>query len=386
MSENGLSTLKLNINNRDRHFTECTTIGGVIIPLIKMQKLDLYLYGVSSSAFNFVLFFQDQGVQVKGLIDQDEKKKGLVISGGVPYIHISEISDKIKNPENAFVVIGARSFKGMDQVKILQNLIHAGVDKIYTLDKFEIDQIYGTGTEWNPCKRGYFVENIDKMQEIYDMLGDEKSRQIMTEYIRAHVQCGIYSLPNLPTSCKYFYDSSTNCEPTPLYKQLDNEVWINCGANTGDTIFQFFANGLIAKKIYAFEGDSIVYRRLLNALSFLPDKYLDVVKTVNEYITLNTSFREYIDERVTLINADLDCHEMEMLQAISDIIKKDRPVLAICIYHKAEDMMTIPKFISSLVDDYCYLLRKYDANVFNASRTNELVLYAIPNERKLLQD
>ena len=373
----------IDTNFRDRSFVECTTIGGVIVPLIKMENLDLYLYGAASTASNCALFFEEQEVRVKGIIDQDEKKNGVTTSFGIPYIHTSKIHEKIKYPERAFVVIVTRYFRGMDQVKILQTLIHAGFDKIYALDSFEVDQICGTGVEWNHCKRQFFTENMDKLQTTYDLLHDDRSRKIMVEYLRAHIQCGVYSLDNLPTRIKYFFDITADGVTVPIYKTLHDEVWVNCGANTGDTIFHYFENGLQAKSIYAFEGDAGAFSGLLSGLSFLPDRFRDKVKPINEYISENTGFKNWISEPITLLNADIDCHEMEMLQSIKDIVKADRPVIAICLYHRAEDMVEIPQFIDSLVDDYIFMIRKYDANVFNASRTNELVLYAIPNERAL---
>ena len=373
----------IDVNHRDRSFVECTTIGGVIVPLVKMEKLDLYLYGVASTASNCALFFEEQGVRVKGIIDQDESKKDKKTSFDVPYIHTSEIKDKISNPKQAFVVIVTRYFHGMDQVKILKTLIDGGFDKIYALDSFEIDQIFGTGGEWNHCKRQYFLENLDGLQKVYDMLLDDSSKQIMTEYLRAHIQCGVYSLKNLPTRLKYFYDLSDEGKKLPLYKQLDNEVWVNCGANIGDTIFHYFENGLKAKKIYAFEGEKGGFSSFISGLSFLPERFSNVVVPVNEYISDETGFEKWISEPITFLNADLDCHEMGMLHAMGDIIKKDRPVVAICLYHRAEDMIEIPSYISSLVNDYVYMIRKYDGNVHNSARTNELVLYAIPEERRI---
>lgn len=57
--------------------------------------------------------------------------------------------------------------------------------------------------------------------------------------------------------------------------------------------------------------------------------------------------------------------------------------MAICVYHKIEDLIEIPNFISSLVDGYNYILRKYDAYTSQASNADELVLYAIPDERNI---
>ena len=51
------------------------------------------------------------------------------------------------------------------------------------------------------------------------------------------------------------------------------------------------------------------------------------------------------------------------------------------MYHKASDLIEIPNYIQSIVDDYYLVLRKYESSVENIRRTAELVLYAIPKER-----
>ena len=73
---------------------------------------------------------------------------------------------------------------------------------------------------------------------------------------------------------------------------------------------------------------------------------------------------------------------MELVKSMSSRIRKDRPVLALSAYHKAEDLTDLPEYINSIVDDYIFILRKYEASLYSYNRAAELVLYAIPSERK----
>ena len=52
-------------------------------------------------------------------------------------------------------------------------------------------------------------------------------------------------------------------------------------------------------------------------------------------------------------------------------IVNHKPKLAICVYHKAEDIWKIPEYLMQLRPDYDFYLRHYS---FEASET---VLYAI---------
>ena len=82
-----------------------------------------------------------------------------------------------------------------------------------------------------------------------------------------------------------------------------------------------------------------------------------------------------------MINADIEGGELALLKSMKGLISSARPVLAICAYHKAEDLVTLPRYIRESVNNYCFVLRKYESNVENVRRTAELVLYAIPEER-----
>lgn len=172
-----------------------------------------------------------------------------------------------------------------------------------------------------------------------------------------------------------------------LYKRLPDECWINCGASLGDTIFLFLSFGLKAKKIYAFEGNPNSFQRLKQNLSLLTPELRSMVEPVNQLIDRSTDFDSILDgNRCTLLNADIEGNELQLLISMTDIIKRDRPVIALCVYHRREDLVEIPAYLKSICSDYVYYLRKYNTGwLQNYKRNHELVLYAVPRERSLFQ-
>lgn len=73
---------------------------------------------------------------------------------------------------------------------------------------------------------------------------------------------------------------------------------------------------------------------------------------------------------------------MNLLISMRDVILRDRPVIAICVYHFRADLVTIPGFLRSICKDYVYHLRKYTPGwIHNYKQTHEMVFYAVPRER-----
>ena len=63
--------------------------------------------------------------------------------------------------------------------------------------------------------------------------------------------------------------------------------------------------------------------------------------------------------------------ELEALKGAQKQIKANKPKLAICVYHRQEDLISIPQYILSLNSDYKLYLRHY------GDFCAELVLYAV---------
>ena len=69
---------------------------------------------------------------------------------------------------------------------------------------------------------------------------------------------------------------------------------------------------------------------------------------------------------------DIEGAELPALQGANKLINKNKPFLAICVYHKAKDLITIPQYIKQLNNTYKFYLRKHTK--YNSC---ELVLYAV---------
>ncbi len=76
---------------------------------------------------------------------------------------------------------------------------------------------------------------------------------------------------------------------------------------------------------------------------------------------------------------DLEGYERKALSGMKELIKSNLPMLAVCVYHKIDDLIVIPNIIKEMELDsylnnitYKYYLRHHSHNA------EELVFYAVP--------
>ena len=80
-------------------------------------------------------------------------------------------------------------------------------------------------------------------------------------------------------------------------------------------------------------------------------------------------------QNATFIKMDVEGAELDALKGAKATILRNKPKLAICIYHYHRDFVEIPKWIHSLVPEYKLYVRHHAFSV------NETVLYAILPEK-----
>lgn len=343
----------------------------------------IYVYGAGKDVDVFVKYLKDLGANVCGIIDRDVSKQKVICEG------VEIISpDRFRTIEkrDIFVFIYAFVMQGSSDEKEIIRLLNQEEVNDYCFvgdSRYSVLGILPQHAGMNEGRRSYYKLHESELLEIYRGLADEFSKKTMTEYIRAYIECSSFQLKELSSKWKYFFDEGQQT----IYKHLDNEVWINCGADEGGTIARYFRNGLKAKKIYAVDGDILCAKKFEDNLKYYPKEIKNRIEFILHYIDGKGDLENIIrhnkkEERITLINADIEGSELTLLKELKNTIKQDRPVIALCVYHKKEDLIDIPKYISSIVEGYYFFLRKYATWLRGDSRRCfELVLYAVPKER-----
>lgn len=81
------------------------------------------------------------------------------------------------------------------------------------------------------------------------------------------------------------------------------------------------------------------------------------------------------DKPVTFIKMDIEGAELEAIKGARRIITHQHPKLAVSIYHKPEDIWTIPQILLEYNPEYRFYLRHYSFSYYDT------VLYAVPERR-----
>lgn len=383
--------------NAKRHLSNAWNWGGVVIPLIKLNKYHVFLTGMGEDFESFYSYFTSNDVNIDGIIS---------LSGdcgeefdGVPIIPIDK-ADAVSETNSVVIITDTTLINTYRHRQVIQFMFRKwkckramnilgkhGFHNSYVIRGSELASIYAFSNIgfYHHGRIRYYKSHMDELKRTYDMLCDDSSKEIMVEYLRAYLQSDRYMLQECDGRNKYFAGFGRDESKEELYNHLEDEVWINCGSSIGDSVMLYFADGYTARKIYAFEGSHRSYRRLCRNVAKLPEQYRDHVQPVQEFISDETNWNDAIHERITLLNADIEGTELTLLNAMKERIKNDRPVLAICVYHRKEDLVAIPKLIDETVDGYRYLLRKYTCGSGHKMCIGELVLYAIPEERFALK-
>ena len=228
---------------------------------------------------------------------------------------------------------------------------------------------------YRPHNREYILTEMEKIAKVYDILEDDFSKKSYENILKYRFSGENKYLSEIVTENQYFQND--------IFGFTDNEVMIDGGAAQGDTaikfiklcggqyskIYSFEANQEYCKGMkYCFKNENVevinkgIFNKKANLFwhenghgSFLSES---LVSDINIKVD---SIDNLIKDNVTYIKMDIEGSEVQALVGAERLIKKDNPKLAICIYHKENDLWEIPLLIKKLNPQYkIYIRQHYD--------------------------
>jgi len=74
--------------------------------------------------------------------------------------------------------------------------------------------------------------------------------------------------------------------------------------------------------------------------------------TIAKVTTIDAFVAQQHLTKVNFIKMDVEGYELNVLICASKTIQKFKPKLAICAYHKGDDPITLPQYLTSLIPNY----------------------------------
>ena len=348
-----------------------------ILEELKASALPTILYGSGALSVIVNAYLEENGVSVHGFAVDREYYRKSVHNGKPVYI----LSDYVaSNPSN---IILAFSYLSAEWENQLRSVAASAGSKIYLLDFPAYLTLPGNHRSFG----SFYKENQSVFGRLRAELCDESSKTALDDFIDQKLT-GVYRKPF--SDHPQFFDKD-------IMEFSGHEVYVDCGAYDGDTVTGFIENlerggVFFYRKIYAFEADpknvdamrknlegydnvSIIAKGVYDSTGVLRFATEGTIgsRISDEGTEIEvTSIDETVkDEEVTFIKMDIEGSELMALKGAEKTIRRCRPKLAICVYHRVEDLTTIPQYIKSLNPDYKLYFRKYWPNALEA------VLYAV---------
>jgi FkbM family methyltransferase len=316
----------------------------------------------------YVIGKNEQSLEVKkrckisGIIDDNESSASYW--NGIPVVKTKEIDPK------AIVINCVTS---ISPVRVRKKLLQAGFINLISLNEIISDDNLIPLPWFVKQQREEIKYNLKAWSDLHDKLADEASKKTLADVLSFRLTADLKSMND--------YEIRLNDQYLEDFMKYENEVFIDAGAFDGDTTEAFIKRYPNYKKIYLFEpgkknfetarkrlrgGRNIKFLQLglsdfQGELSFNDQagSASAVTETGQEVIQVVTLDILLPEEPVTFIKLDIEGWEMNALRGAESIIRKNRPKIAVAVYHSAKDFREIPQYLMKINPDYEIHLRHY---------------------------
>jgi len=305
---------------------------------------------------------------------------------GIPTFSPLKYKPSKEEKENTVVVVTVGDKKNHEE--IFNSLRDLGFKNIISaIDIYESHLCY-ISTALKKKGFNYYLDNKKQIMAALDLFSDDLSCEVFISFLQIHIKRKPIDIPYCPLEKQYF--------PKDIRLTKGYLRFINCGAYNGDTVMrlnklfgkvdavacfepnpesfsllaQYLAcrNTEIAQEVIAFpcgvfNNEAQLHFSKIGVSSTISDEGKSVIQCVAlDHVLPNFN--------PTFINMDIEGAELEALKGAEKMIKKNKPDLAISVYHTPNHIWDIPLYLDHLNLGYKFYLRNY------TSFTDETILYA----------
>ena len=330
----------------------------------------VYVFGAYKVGGYIAVQAAKVGIKVVGFLDNDLAKKGTMLDG-LEVFHPSEV-DLSAYP----IVVGSGRYSN----QIIDQLASTGALVLNLIEFFYAgDLAHG--------REKLFASIVHQpLQEVYRYLSiflqfaDERSRHVFNGLIGMRTTLSIESAATTksPFQDEYFEAEFVSPEAASHF--------VDAGAYTGDTLASLESHFGPVKQAYLFEPELPPYYEALKRFSdrkevlvfnmgldaepsrcnYRPELTCDSLAEIRGPISPDVvSFIQgmpldrLVQGRVGLFKLDIEGMEAQALMGATETIRREKPVLAVCAYHRADDYWKLIDVVTSIRPDYKIAIRHY---------------------------
>jgi FkbM family methyltransferase len=323
--------------------------------------LPLVIYGMGNGADKLIDFGEKKGIVFSDVFASDGFVRGHSFRG-MRVKSFSEIKDEYQD----FMIALSFASSRREVLDMIEE-----INRSYRLVAPDMPVAGGDYFTFD-----YYNSHYREIKQVYDLLGDDESKNIYSSVIHYKLTGDISYLLN-----NYSMTSD-------IYSLLPRgiETAVDLGAYNGDTVREAKEYIPTLKKVYAFEPDSRNYKKLKKYASEETD--VEIIaknlaawseqgigsfasggnrnssvnatasyKVREESIALSSVDLE-INEKTDYVKYDVEGAEREALLGTSKTIKKYSPALLVSLYHRSEDIYSLPLLVHELEPEYKLYVRR----------------------------
>ena len=243
----------------------------------------------------------------------------------------------------------------------------------------------------------HVLEHSAEVTRALALFGEETSRTEFVAQVRARLTGEVHNLGEPVALPQYLADD--------LIAWREDESVVDGGAFAGDTLTSWIAHrGTVFSAWHAFEPQpdnaEVFARTVLSLPQDIRDRVTlypvalgtqhgrtafsaaggaDANASATGALTVDVAALDEL--RLTpppsFVKLDIEGAEIDALAGMRETVRRHRPVLAVCVYHRQDHMWRVPLAIASVCDGYDFFLRPHGAEGW------DLVCYAVPVERRV---
>ncbi len=333
------------------------------LPITNGKKL--IIFGTGNTSLLYINSFVRENLNIYAFCDNNINKIGK------EFFNKKIISfDELKNIKNAYVLICSQNVE--NSLAIKKHLDDNNIINDY-MDYY------------------IFLKHKKEVLKVVDLLSDNESKETYLDIVYSRMTNTIIE-DKLFSKNQYFAYRE-------FYVPNEKQVFLDLGAYVGDTLEEYINTHYgIFDRIYAFEPGEKCYKALENRVERLEKEWVigkSQIKLINnpigkeqknvkqinsstnhlvgtimidsdensENCSLTINLCEYFkNQHVSFIKADIESYEYDMILGAEGLIKKDKPIMAISIYHNSCDMFEIPLLIYKYNNKYTFRLKHHSYN------------------------